>query len=204
MITVYVVTCVITGKCYVGCTQQPLKKRWSMHRYLAGKGNSPNAFHQAIRTLGAHAFRITARQEFERREDADAAEQVLIKRLKTAVPGGYNMTAGGRGGDWWKGKKLAPAHAAAVAKGGLKNKGKKRTGQDTVKGRLRRRLEAAKRKAPASGMVGVYPDRHKWSARISRDGKKVRLGSYLTKEEAKAVYDAAAAEHLEFLKSQIG
>ena len=48
-----------------------------------------------------------------------------------------------------------------------------------------------------SGSKGVhwYAKKNKWTAHISKDGKKIHLGSFLTREEAAAAY-ARAAEKL--------
>ena len=48
---------------------------------------------------------------------------------------------------------------------------------------------------PKSGFCGVSASGSKWHAQIRYGGKTHNLGSYSTKEEAAAVYDAAAREH---------
>ena len=48
---------------------------------------------------------------------------------------------------------------------------------------------------PKSGFYGVCAHGSKWQAQICYGGKQHSLGSYRTKEEAAAAYDAAAREH---------
>jgi hypothetical protein len=54
-----------------------------------------------------------------------------------------------------------------------------------------------------SGVRGVsyVPDRDKWDAKISYNGRRVRLGRFATKEEAAAAYAVAAEEIRKRLES---
>jgi len=51
------------------------------------------------------------------------------------------------------------------------------------------------------GFRGVCRNKDRWSARITRDGKHVHLGTYDTKEDAARAYDEAARRlHGEFAR----
>lgn len=62
---------------------------------------------------------------------------------------------------------------------------------DASKNQMNRKVSYGKR----FGIKGVYDARGKFNASIHLNGKKVHLGNFETKEEAKAAYDKAALEH---------
>ena len=49
-------------------------------------------------------------------------------------------------------------------------------------------------KRNSSGYRGVHFQRNRWVARLAKDGKRIWLGAYATKEEAAKAYDKAAKE----------
>lgn len=56
-------------------------------------------------------------------------------------------------------------------------------------------------KGGISGEKGVYPSRNKWVAAIYLNYKKIHLGVFLTKNEAKKVYQRAALQYFgEFVR----
>lgn len=96
---IYQITCVPTGKSYVGQTQQfktkdnkPYKYgivgRWCDHVSSSKRSNAP--LHNAIREHGADAFTQTL-LETVTEQAVDVREAHWITTLKTTVPNGYNV-----------------------------------------------------------------------------------------------------------------
>lgn len=130
---VYAITCVATGKQYVGITGFSVRRRWRRHCNRAGwdkprNGNCP-ALHAAIRKYGEDAFTcepIFAGFDWQATLDAEIA---LIRVLRTKAPHGYNVTDGGEGqrgrevsdaerkrlGDISRGKKKSPETLARLS-----------------------------------------------------------------------------------------
>lgn len=236
--TVYLVTCSMSAKQYVGITETSLWQRWRGHVQVANRNTSRSAFHAAIRLYGEGAFSMEALWTGSSRAEANIIEKQKIASLNTLAPHGYNLTQGGDGGPvrmgphtsetrqkmsaaatgkkksashvanmsaCRTGKPLAPAHAAKIRLIGRGNLGKKHAPQDIIQARISRRLHSLVVQRPSiSGAQGIYPDhRGWWSVRIKRNGKRVRLGTYETIEEAKTVYLAAATQHLAELQAQL-
>lgn len=69
-------------------------------------------------------------------------------------------------------------------------------GLDNRRGNLRlcTRGQNCRNRLPyaSSGFKGVYPNRYGWAAKIRYNKRLKHLGTFKTKEEAAAVYDAAA------------
>ena len=100
-VLVYLITCQVTGKRYVGLTKRDLRGRWYDHRSSARQPNKPRgctAIAAAIRKYGYQAFTIECLAIAFSRADAGHLEKMLIAELRTVAPGGYNVTAGGDGG----------------------------------------------------------------------------------------------------------
>lgn len=97
----YVLTCVTTGKQYVGHTCRSFPKRWSAHVYTAKRGSSLKIA-AAIRKHGQDAFIKEVVAEFDTREESSLAEQLFIAGLNTQLPRGYNVTEGGDGTHGYK------------------------------------------------------------------------------------------------------
>lgn len=97
---IYLVTNLVNGKKYVGCTKGPIKRRWAQHRSEASKG-SPNLFHKAIRKYGPDGFTVEVIETIEGlHADLMAAEIHHIAVLGCLTPNGYNCTLGGQGVDY--------------------------------------------------------------------------------------------------------
>ena len=95
---VYIITCLINGKQYVGYTSQGLKTRW-MHHVIKAKKGVEVSLYFGIRKHGAENFVPAVIREGLTRAEAEKAEQFLIKALKLNDRRfGYNMTEGGEGG----------------------------------------------------------------------------------------------------------
>ena len=106
---VYQLTCRINGKRYVGVTKH-FRIRWGEHK----KANS--VVGKAIRKHGAHNFRIAVLSSRLPKKTALDLEVCLISQKQTLVPQGYNVTKGGQGGGYWKGKKFTKEHREKISK----------------------------------------------------------------------------------------
>ena len=91
MFTIYRVTNIVTGQCYVGYTTQSIEQRWREHRQSAQTG-SPARLHDAMQRSGLGAFEIesleTGRND---RIGLRLREPWWIQELQPI----YNMTRGG-------------------------------------------------------------------------------------------------------------
>lgn len=99
---VYLVTCTITGKQYVGITIQGYQHRWKKHVSCALREKDDFKFHAAIRKYGADNFKI---EVIESKSYSNPKrlinwlfrrEKFWITKLKTKRYG-YNSTEGGDG-----------------------------------------------------------------------------------------------------------
>jgi group I intron endonuclease len=98
MAIIYTVTNVITGKKYVGFTNNLLKKRKYQHKQKA-KYNSPFVFHKSIRKHGWDNFKWEVIYEsWDIEHCLTVMEPFFIQEHNTLVPNGYNSCVGGRKG----------------------------------------------------------------------------------------------------------
>lgn len=93
---IYVIANTVNGKQYVGQTTHTLEVCWCGHLKLAREG-SQCALSRAIRRHGADAFEIKQIDFAETLEELNEKEVHHISKLRTFVPGGYNLTLGGDG-----------------------------------------------------------------------------------------------------------
>jgi len=92
---VYVVTCLVNGKRYVGKATVG-GNRWYEHQRDAKRGKR-RPLAQAIRALGADAFTFAEHATYDTEAEAFEGERALIASLQCKVPNGYNLTDGGEG-----------------------------------------------------------------------------------------------------------
>lgn len=92
----YCVTCVVTGKKYVGWTNKSVKERWAVHCLSAARG-SKGHLHCAIRKYGSDNFRVRTLETMRSWKLVPDKERQAIARFKTFGPRGYNLTRGGDG-----------------------------------------------------------------------------------------------------------
>ena len=90
---VYVVTCTVNGKQYVGQTTRTLARRWRDH--TAKTNPHCRALWNAIQKYGVGAFTVAAVDSGTDKMNLDAKEVEWVSRLGTLAPGGYNLTTGG-------------------------------------------------------------------------------------------------------------
>ena len=93
---VYVVTCTVNGKRYVGQTTQGAESRWHSHRSTAGM--APWAFSRALKKYGSDNFVWEVVDTATNQDDLDAKEVEWISKLNSLSPNGYNLTTGGKSG----------------------------------------------------------------------------------------------------------
>jgi group I intron endonuclease len=89
---VYKITCIPSGRSYIGFTSRTLKQRWRDHcKNRVNKGT----FQYALAKYGREAFRIETIGRSSSATEAIELERRLIAEHRTLVPNGYNMTSGG-------------------------------------------------------------------------------------------------------------
>ena len=91
---IYLISCRINGKQYVGKTKQKLERRISQHKYDSKKGSI--GLGAAIRKYGWENFSV---EVLEVCPVAMLSEREIhfIVELKSKAPNGYNLTDGGEG-----------------------------------------------------------------------------------------------------------
>lgn len=121
---IYVITCKLNGKQYVGQTTQLLEERFKEHAHC-----KKTVIGRAIRKYGKENFRCEVLKHCESKEDLDAWEKFFIAALHCKAPFGYNLTDGGGGIVGWHhkpescakisakklGKQLSPEHCANIS-----------------------------------------------------------------------------------------
>jgi group I intron endonuclease len=95
----------ISKKMYIGITTyKDVKKRWNQHIQTASINKGCPALRDAFHKYGIENFEFSVILIcFD--EDRFKYEIEYIKKYKSVVPNGYNLTDGGQGGGGFKGKK---------------------------------------------------------------------------------------------------
>lgn len=91
---IYLVTCITSGKSYVGMTTKPIEVRFSQHVYNANRGIQ-YPFYSAIRKHGERSF-VLSLLEVVDIDKLGEAETKWISELQT-MTFGYNLRPGGNG-----------------------------------------------------------------------------------------------------------
>ncbi len=91
---IYMATCSISKKSYIGCTSQKFNQRKSQHKHRALKSNKNLKFDNAIRKYGFDSFEWKILEECNSRDEMFSRERELIKSFNT-LDGGYNSSEGG-------------------------------------------------------------------------------------------------------------
>ena len=89
MPVIYVVTCDVSGKKYIGQTIQGLDRRRLQHESAARQGGT-SAFCNALRKYGFQNFRWEVLEEVDA-EGLNDREIALIQHYSTICPNGYNL-----------------------------------------------------------------------------------------------------------------
>lgn len=95
MYCVYLVTCKLNGKHYVGVSARPAYSRWSRHKAAARDG-AEDVFARAVRKYGPDNFEVRTLAADMTPEKALWLEAEMIKALNCRAPHGYNSTTGER------------------------------------------------------------------------------------------------------------
>ena len=97
MFQAYLITCLVTGRDYVGITSRGMRKRWNEHLYSARKRPNAGAVNRAIAKYGHDQFTVSVICEAKSWTDLCAVEKILIDQYQTRAPNGYNLSDGGEG-----------------------------------------------------------------------------------------------------------
>jgi len=108
----------INGKIYVGQTVGDLSNR------VAGHVKSNMHIGNALRKYGLESFTISVIDHADTKEVLNEKEKYWIKILTCQSPNGYNLAAGGEGGDLSKFIKYGPRSEKTKAKTSATMKGK--------------------------------------------------------------------------------
>jgi group I intron endonuclease len=98
--SIYVITCLINNKKYIGFTKRPIDVRWNEHTRASKKDND-SALYRALRKHGINNFSIQAIYQSKNVEHTHRVmEPYFINEYKTHVRhnNGYNSVEGGIGG----------------------------------------------------------------------------------------------------------
>jgi len=113
----YLITCIQTGRQYVGITSRTLRKRWNEHLHDARKRPKANVLFRAIEKHGAENFTIEPLCCATSWADICAVEALLIAQHCTLAPNGYNLTIGGEGRFGYRPSKESVERSAAKHRG---------------------------------------------------------------------------------------
>lgn len=97
MFQAYRISCLTTGRAYIGITSRSLKRRWAEHVYDGRSRRTKMAISRAIGKYGAGNFRIEGLCCARSWPDICASESILIEQHRTRAPYGYNLSSGGDG-----------------------------------------------------------------------------------------------------------
>lgn len=96
---IYMVTCKINNKKYIGKTESEVAYRWKQHcrdSFLESHGDYNFPFHRAIRKYGIENFIVKCIDKSEDKEELKEKEKYWIQHYDT-FNNGYNATLGGDG-----------------------------------------------------------------------------------------------------------
>lgn len=95
---IYLVTCLINGKKYVGQTKNSIRTRWVKGHLSDARQGKQHLLAKAIRKYGSSNFRIEEIDVAPDQETLDVKEKGWIASLGTMAPSGYNLREGGAAG----------------------------------------------------------------------------------------------------------
>lgn len=97
MAYIYKLTNIKTGKLYIGKTEKTITERYDVH--VVNSKILDTYLYRSMRKHGVTAFVVDIVEPVNDVNTLDARERHWIQTLNTLAPAGYNMTAGGEGGD---------------------------------------------------------------------------------------------------------
>src|ERR1700677_606103 len=89
---VYLISCIITGKQYIGQTRQALNARWLGH---CSKKSGCTYLSRAIKKYNRKNFSIVEIGRYSTQQDLNDAEEYFVDYYNCRSPNGYNLKAGG-------------------------------------------------------------------------------------------------------------
>jgi group I intron endonuclease len=114
-VKIYRITNKTNGKIYIGQTRHELSERWRSHVWEAFRGKKQWALSCAIRKYGAVAFGMEVLYVAKTQRELNKMETFFIVLYQSHKPeNGYNLTMGGDGLSYWKGKKRSPETIAKI------------------------------------------------------------------------------------------
>lgn len=120
-VLVYKVTCLISGRAYVGITSGQMEKRWSTHLKHAASKRFNSPLHASIRKHGREQFIVEIICKADSNEKARLIEREMIAQHNTMVPNGYNLTTGGEGSVGKRASELTKKRMADVGRAAWQN-----------------------------------------------------------------------------------
>jgi hypothetical protein len=164
----YKITCIPTGKVYIGITSRPILERWEAHiGESRTKINSP--MKRAIREFGADAFQVEDLGFFSKAKDLKQAEKDSILENNSLFPFGLNSNKGGTLGGidripvFFEGNRYRSMSDLARAFGIKPGLLKSRIAQDGMSLENALKLGAAKKSGKRIAPVdGVHFPRESW------------------------------------------
>ena len=117
MFQAYLITCITSGRRYVGITSRTLRQRWNEHLHDARKRPKANVLFKAIARHGPENFTMELLCCARTWADICAVEALLIAQHGTLAPDGYNLTLGGEGRYGYKPSKESIERSAAKHRG---------------------------------------------------------------------------------------
>ena len=95
--TVYKITNIINGKCYIGQTRKTAKRRFTQHKCRARKGyENDRPIYKAIQEFGEDNFIVESLECGIDESNINQREQFWIEKENSIIPSGYNVNTGGR------------------------------------------------------------------------------------------------------------
>lgn len=92
---IYLITCLVNGKKYVGQTIKPMRVRWNGHKADAKRGPVRRPFCRALAKYGPEKFSCEILDVARDQGELDFQERFWISKLGTCTPNGYNLAEGG-------------------------------------------------------------------------------------------------------------
>lgn len=196
----YLLTCLVTGKQYVGITARGLNRRWTEHRYNARSRRSDMLIGRAIAKHGAENFRMEALCSSRTWGGICAAEALLIIQHGTKSPQGYNLTDGGEGPFGFKHTPEAIERSAAKHRGRPCHPNTRAAAVRTHLGKPKSAATRAKMAAARTGEVRSAETRAKISA--AKMGRSCNVGERNGQAKLTATQVAEARARLATGESQ--